>query len=272
MAAQKGIGALAFAFVDPEEAKYWVDAYYTTLGKQGVPLGDAVNPNVACVTTFMCHEDEEVALRRGLEGANFFGYSLAHYYVFGRHHPGKTDVWAEFQQRRAEQGYDPDAVIAAAENNDRLGAKVVEQGVGGQNGGGLRGAVGTPAQLREYLQRYEECGVDQVIFCYQAGKNKHEHIMESLELFGREVLPEFKERDEKLTRDKEQRIAPIVDAVMARKPAEDHPSLPNDDYEYPAIPRAMADRMGNDDFHTMLDNFAEASALGPNGIENLING
>jgi thiazole synthase ThiGH ThiG subunit len=25
----------------------------------------------------------------------------------------------------------------------------------------------------------------------QAGKNRHEHIMESLELFGREVLPEF---------------------------------------------------------------------------------
>lgn len=267
LAAQKAIGALAFAFVDPEEAKYWVDDYYTTLEREGVPLGDAVNPNLACVTTFMCHEDEDVALQRGLEGANFFGYSLAHYYVFGRHHPGKTDVWAEFQQRRAEQGYDPEAVIAATENNDRLGAKVVEQGVGG-----LRGAVGTPAQLREYLQRYEECGVDQVIFCYQAGKNKHEHIMESLELFGREVLPEFKERDEKLSRDKEQRIAPIVDTVMARKPAEDHPPLPSDDYEYPAIPRAMADRLGNDDFHAMLDKFADASVMGPGGIDNLING
>ena len=28
LAAQHGIGALAFAFVDPEEAKYWVDDYY----------------------------------------------------------------------------------------------------------------------------------------------------------------------------------------------------------------------------------------------------
>ena len=88
-------------------------------------------------------------------------------------------------------------MIAAAENEDRLGAKVVEQGIGG-----LRGAVGTPDQLRDYLRRYEECGVDQVIFCFQAGKNRHEHIMEALELFGREVLPEFKDRDEKLARDK----------------------------------------------------------------------
>jgi alkanesulfonate monooxygenase SsuD/methylene tetrahydromethanopterin reductase-like flavin-dependent oxidoreductase (luciferase family) len=265
LAAQKGIGALAFAFVDPEEAKYWVDDYYTTLAKQGVPIGDAVNPNVACVTTFMAHPDEEEAIRRGLEGANFFGYSLAHYYVFGRHHPAVTDVWAEFQQRRAEHGYDPEAVIAASKNEDRLGAKVVASGIGG-----LRGAVGTPDQIREYLQRYEECGVDQVIFCFQAGKNRHEHIMEALELFGREVLPEFKERDEKIARDKEQRLAPVIEQVMARKPADDHPPLPSPDYEFPAIPRAMADRAGNDQFQQMLDQFAEDTALGPGGIEGLL--
>ncbi len=41
-----------------------------------------------------------------------------------------------------------------------------------------------------------------MIFCFQAGKNRHEHIMEALELFGREVLPEFMDRDEKLQRDK----------------------------------------------------------------------
>jgi alkanesulfonate monooxygenase SsuD/methylene tetrahydromethanopterin reductase-like flavin-dependent oxidoreductase (luciferase family) len=267
LAAQKAIGGLAFAFVDPEEAKYWVDDYYTTLAKEGVPIGDAVNANLACVTTFMCHEDEDEALRRGIEGANFFGYSLTHYYVFGRHRPAVTSVWDEFQQRRAEHGYDPEAVIAAAKNAGRLGAKVVEQGVGG-----LRGAVGTPAQLREYLRRYEECGVDQVIFCFQAGKNRHEHIMESLELFGREVLPEFKDRDGKLTHDKDVRLAPVVETVMARKPETDHPPLPADDYAFPAIPRAMADRAGNDDFHRMLDEFAEQSALSQGGIEGLIRG
>jgi alkanesulfonate monooxygenase SsuD/methylene tetrahydromethanopterin reductase-like flavin-dependent oxidoreductase (luciferase family) len=266
LAAQKSIGALAFAFVDPEEAMFWVDDYYSTLETEGTPIGDAVNANVACVTTFMCHPDEDEAIRRGLEGANFFGYSLAHFYVFGRHQPAVTDVWQEFQRRRAEQGYDPEAVIAASKNQDRLGAKVVESGIGG-----LRGAVGTPDQIREYLERYEECGVDQVIFCSQAGKNKHEHIMEALETFGREVLPEFKARDEKLTRDKAQRLAPVIDKVMARKPVEDHPPLPTDDYAYPAIPRAMADRFGNDDFHQMLDSFAEQSAVGPSAMEGVIN-
>jgi alkanesulfonate monooxygenase SsuD/methylene tetrahydromethanopterin reductase-like flavin-dependent oxidoreductase (luciferase family) len=265
LAARKGIGALAFAFVDPEEAKWWVDDYYKKLEEEGVPIGDAVNAEIACVTTFMCHEDEQVAMDRGLEGANFFGYSLAHYYVFGRHQPGVTDVWGQYQQRRAEHGYDPAAVQAAADNQDRLGAKAVDDGIGG-----LRGAVGTPEQIREYLRRYEEAGVDQVIFCSQAGKNRHEHIMESLELFGKEVLPEFQEREEKRARDKAQRLEPVIEKVMARKPAEDHPPLPSSDYEFPAIPRAMADRYGNDQFHAMLDSFEEQAASGGDGLGNLI--
>jgi alkanesulfonate monooxygenase SsuD/methylene tetrahydromethanopterin reductase-like flavin-dependent oxidoreductase (luciferase family) len=259
LAARKGIGALTFAFIDPEDARHWVGDYYATLEAEGVPIGDAVNANVACVSTFMCHPDENEALARGLDGANFFGYSLAHYYVFGRHQPGRTDVWAEYERQRAEQGYDPAAVKAAAANADRLGAKVVEGGIGG-----LRGAVGTPAQIREFLRRYEECGVDQVIFVSQSGKNRHEHIMESLELFGREVLPEFLERDRRSEPAKAQRLAPIVDKVLARKPPEDHPPLPSRDYAFPAIPRAEADRAGSDEFHRFLDKVAADAALGDN--------
>jgi len=257
LAAQKGIGALTFAFINPEEATHWVNDYYTTLENECVPIGDVVNPNVAAVTTFMCARDEEEALARGVEGGNFFGYSLAHYYVFGRHAPAVTDVWAEYQAERSEHGYSPEAVFEAANNQDRLGAKVVEEGRSG-----LRGAIGTPDQIREYLKRFEECGVDQVVFVSQAGKNRHEHIMESLELFGKEVLPEFKERDEKLAKDKEKRLAPIVDKVMARKPAEDHPPLPTEDYSFPAIPVQMAERSGNDEFYKMLQQIGKDIAQG----------
>ena len=90
LAAQLGIGALSFAFFDPEEAHQWVGDYYDTLAREGVAVGDAVNANVACVTTFMCHADEQEAIARGSEGTNFFGFSLAHYYVFGRHHPTRA--------------------------------------------------------------------------------------------------------------------------------------------------------------------------------------
>jgi alkanesulfonate monooxygenase SsuD/methylene tetrahydromethanopterin reductase-like flavin-dependent oxidoreductase (luciferase family) len=251
LAAQRGIGALSFAFFDPEEAQHWVSDYYDTLAAEGVPIGDAVNANLACVTTFMCHPSEREAIARGAEGTNFFGYSLAHYYVFGRHRPGVTDVWAEYQRQRAEAGYDPTALHAT----DSLAAKA-------DGNSGLRGAVGTPEQIRDYLRRYEAYGVDQVILASQTGKNRHEHVMESLELFGRDVLPEFLERDEQNTKDKARRLEPVIEKVLARKPASDHPPLPDPDYDFPAIPRSMADREGADGFGAWLDDYARKAAAG----------
>ncbi len=248
LAAQKGIGALTFAFINPEEARLWVDDYYDTLENECVPIGDVVNPNVAAVTTFMCADSEQEAMDRGVEGGNFFGYSLAHYYVFGRHSPARTDVWEEYRRQRDENGFSMEAVFQAANSSNRLGAKVTEQGQSG-----LRGAIGTPDQIREYLRRFEECGVDQVVFVSQAGKNQHEHIMESLELFGRKVLPEFKDRDESSQKGKETRLAPVIEKVMARKPADDHPPLADADYSFPAIPLQHAERHGSDQFFRLVE-------------------
>lgn len=256
LAAQRGIGALAFAFFDPEEARHWVDDYYSTLATECVPIGDAVNANMACVTSFMCHGDEAEAIARGAEGVNFLGYSLGHYYVFGRHQPGRTHLWDEYQMQRAGAGYDPDAVAISAAQGDELGAKAVQAGTSG-----LRGAMGTPEQVREYLRRYEACGVDQVILATAAGKNRHEHVMESLELFGRDVLPEFAEREEQRRRDKAERLAPALEAAMARKPASDHPPLVPD-YEIPALPRADADQSDSQKFHAWLDDYAAKIAAG----------
>jgi hypothetical protein len=115
--------------------------------------------------------------------------------------------------------------------------------------------------VREYLRRYEEYGVDTVILSSAAGRNRHEHVMESLELFGREVLPEFAERDERLRREKEARLEPVIEKVMARKPASDHPPLVPG-FEVPAIPRAEADRTESREFHEWLDQFEHDLAAG----------
>src|SRR3954453_4996651 len=63
MAATKGIGALSFSFVEPAEAKEWVDDYYATIESEDcVPGGFRVNPNIACVLPMMVHQDEETAI------------------------------------------------------------------------------------------------------------------------------------------------------------------------------------------------------------------
>ena len=263
MAAQNGMGALAFAFFDPEEAKHWVDDYYSTLEHEGVPIGDVVNANIATVTTYFCHHDEEEAIRRGSEGVNFIGYSLGHYYVYGKHKPNETNVWDEYQTLRGEKGFDPNAVKMAQNNESVLGAKAVEKG-----SSGLRGAMGTPAQVRDYLRRYEECGVDQVILALTAGKNRHEHIMETLELFASEVMPEFKDRDKEASATKAERMKPIIKKVMARKPATDHPSMPKN-YEIVATPRAIAEGKGSREFNKWLDDYAVDVATGKDISERL---
>jgi len=210
LAATTGIGALAFSFIEPREAKAWVDDYYATLASEAcVPAGFAVNPNIAIVLPMMCHRNEQTAIDRGLDGAHFFGYSLAYYYIFGEHQPGVSDVWREFEQRRAAFGFDREI---AARTGAPLGAQMMERGMGS-----LRGAIGTPEQIRALLRGYAEVGIDQVIFVSQTGRNRHEHICESLELFAREVMPEFHEDEERREREKRERLAPAIERALARR-------------------------------------------------------
>jgi alkanesulfonate monooxygenase SsuD/methylene tetrahydromethanopterin reductase-like flavin-dependent oxidoreductase (luciferase family) len=210
LAAEKGIGALSFSFVEPEEAAAWVEEYRAIIASDRcVPGGFAVNPRVAVVLPMMCARDESQAIERGIDGAHFFGYSLAHYYVFGEHEPGRTDIYEEFLARRDETGF---ARSIISPDDAPLGIRVMQQGLGS-----LRGAIGTPDQVRDLCRRYDAAGVDQVIFCLQAGRNRHEHICESLELFGAEVLPDFAERADAADAAKDERLADAVAAALARR-------------------------------------------------------
>jgi alkanesulfonate monooxygenase SsuD/methylene tetrahydromethanopterin reductase-like flavin-dependent oxidoreductase (luciferase family)/putative sterol carrier protein len=210
LAARRGIGALTFAFIEPEQAKEWVDEYYGLIqSEECMPAGFAVNPNFAVVLPMMMHKDEATAIERGIDGAHFFGFSLAHYYVFGDHQPGITNVWEEFQAKRADYGFAREIINA---DEGVLGVKILQQGLGS-----LRGAIGTPEQVVELVERYRQAGVDQVIFVQQAGPNKHEHICESLELFGKKVLPHFTKGREEAEAAKRERLAEACERALARR-------------------------------------------------------
>jgi alkanesulfonate monooxygenase SsuD/methylene tetrahydromethanopterin reductase-like flavin-dependent oxidoreductase (luciferase family) len=206
LAARFGMGALTFAFMDAGEARFWVHEYYETFKRECTPIGQAVNPNVAMLGGLMCHPDAGTALARGLEGQRFFKWALAHYYRFGVHTPGRTNLWEEFQ--RAEQ--EPMA------------------GVGG---------VGDPDQVRRHFRELEEAGVDQVILLQQGGNYRHEHICESLELFGEAVLPEFRERHEQHAARKAKELQPYVEGALGRVP----PVGPAEPEAVVAYPRQWAE-------------------------------
>ena len=197
LAARLGMGALTFAFVDPEEATEWVDEYYGIIkSDECVPIGHAVNANICMVSSFSCHHDRETAINRGLDGFKFFGFALGSLYAFGEHKPGRTDLWKQFE---ALQDTAPEQID-------------ITRSLSGSQGG-----IGTPDDLRAHLRKFEARGVDQVTFIQQAGRNRHDHICEALELFGKEVMPEFKEREAERESRKAEELAPYIEAAMERK-------------------------------------------------------
>lgn len=188
-AARNGLGALAFAFVEPEQAAKWVEEYYDIIkSDECVPISHTVNPNIALVSGMSVHADAQEAVRRGLDGFRFFGYSLGYYGMYGAHRPGRSEVWQRFLEVKETL-------------KDNAGS----------------GGIGTPEQVRDHLKRYENIGVDQIIFVQQCGMNQHQHILDSLDLFAKSVMPEFKERDAIRQRRKEAELAPYIEAALARK-------------------------------------------------------
>jgi alkanesulfonate monooxygenase SsuD/methylene tetrahydromethanopterin reductase-like flavin-dependent oxidoreductase (luciferase family) len=171
-----GMGALGFQFVSADAAHAWVHAYYNAFVKRQKKLADYVtNPNMALVSFFMCAPTDEEARERA-DGDTFFQFALRFYAAApGRRRPpaGTVNMWDEYQKWKVAN---PEAHQAALR-------------------GGL---IGSPETIRRKLRRFQASNIDQVVLLNQAGRNTHEHICESLELFAREVMPEFQEAHPKL--------------------------------------------------------------------------
>ena len=177
-----GMGALGFQFVSADAAHAWVHAYYNAFVKRQKKLAEyRANPNIALVSFFMCAKTDEEARARA-EGDTFFQFSLRFYgQSSGRRRPpaGTVNMWDEYQKWKAAN---PEQHAAALR-------------------GGL---IGSPDTIRRKLKRFQSSNIDQVVLLNQAGRNTHEHICESLELFAKEVMPEFQGAHPKLLKWKEQ--------------------------------------------------------------------
>ena len=168
MAGRRGMGALGFQFVSGEVAHAWVNTYYNAFVKRQEKLAEyQANPNIALVSGFMCCESDEEALRKA-DGWTFFQFALRFYATHGVVSPGEVNLWEQYLVwKETPQG----------QKQSRTGL------------------VGSPEIIREKLRKYEASNIDQVILLNQAGRNTHEDICDSLELFARVVMPEFHARE-----------------------------------------------------------------------------
>ena len=140
---------------------------------------------------FYSDKDEKRMEQVGMENYGFFVYGLGHYSFFGAHEPARTNIWDEYKNHPHE--------FAMPE-------------------GRIQDCVGTPEMLRTRLREFEEVGIDQVICLSQAGNIPHEMLCSSIELFSKEVMPEFKEREQSGAAQQAERRARLSEKAMARKP------------------------------------------------------
>jgi alkanesulfonate monooxygenase SsuD/methylene tetrahydromethanopterin reductase-like flavin-dependent oxidoreductase (luciferase family) len=184
-----GMGALGFQFVSPSSAHAWVHAYYNAFTKRQKRLADyKTNPNIALVSFFMCAPTDEEAFERA-DGATFFQFCLKYYgSSSGRRRgaPGTVNMWEEYKTWKAA--------------NKEGHAKALQAGL-----------IGSPRTLRAKLKEFEATNIDQVVLLNQAGRNTHEHICESLELFAKEVMPEFHDAHPRLLAWKERVLNREID-------------------------------------------------------------
>jgi hypothetical protein len=150
-------------------------------------------------------------------GGGFFAFGIMHYYMTGMHIPGRTGVW---KRHLEEIEKDPSIVY-----------------------GPDRGPIGSPETVRKFLRGYESTGVDELILLLTP--RRHEETMESIELMGKEVLPEFIERHEKAEAEKAKRLEPIIEKVEARRSASTAPEF-DETYAFGGLPTGRNNYSANE--------------------------
>ena len=202
IAAQKGIGVLSFGSSAPTSLEPHVRAYKENI-KKAVPVGAFVNNQWASSTLGICLENDKEAKEMGAQSLkNFFGPDRP--YV-----QGQKDIYAQLLEK---WGGVPDHL---KQNFSRYvdsvdgGEGEVESALDFSGGSAIAHQIwndldaetlseravviaGNPDSCIEALKKHEATGIDQMMIMMQTETIPHEKVMESIELFGKYVIPEFK--------------------------------------------------------------------------------
>ena len=170
-----------------------------------------MNPNILAIggdLSMMVAKTDEQAIERLGMGGGFFAFGIMHYYMTGMHTPGRTGVW---ERHLEEIEKDPTLVY-----------------------GPDRGPIGSPATPCASSCAATRRAASTRSSCCSHPRS-HEGTMESIELMGKEVLPEFIERDEKAVAEKAKRLEPVIEKVEARRQPSKAP-LFDETYAFGGLP------------------------------------
>src|SRR6476619_3785953 len=164
-AGKMGLGVLCFTGGTPEKMKALVDIYKEAV-KDADPVGEFVNDNVAITTSFLCLEDGDAALDWASKSGNGRQQSLVFKYLDTFPKPAWVPEWPELIPDPTRE-----QLIAGRENGSAI--------------------VGNVEECAEALRKWDAIGVDQLILGPSGSVYPHDLMVETVELFGNSVIPEF---------------------------------------------------------------------------------
>lgn len=164
-----GLGALNFAVGSDDYLAAKVEAYRNAIAT-AEPVGKCVTNHFACTPPALVLADDRRACQFGLRGARFFVEALSQYYLGVARPTGRLPINREFLG-------DSDLDLAMKHRNT---------GDDAQNA-----CVGDPSAARDFVQRFVDIGVDELILVMQMGTVPMEMVTESIQTFAEKVMPHF---------------------------------------------------------------------------------
>jgi len=172
-AAERGLGSLGLTFSGFAENEKKIAEYRRRI-KSCDPVGAFVNEQVATVNFLFCHEDLAYGVKTGQRVSGTFNYLAAQLLAAREAYPA---------QSYPSLGLLPQLRREAAGPGDASGAPE-----------GL--CIGNPDRIIDVLKNWESVGVDRVNFLLNCMETvPQQEVLESLRLFGREVMPHFEKKD-----------------------------------------------------------------------------
>ena len=165
-AGRLGMGALCFTMGAPEDLAQLIETYRAAIAACDEPIGGYINENVACVSMLLCLDDRDRAVN------TFRTIGASHYQSL-------VVRWLDS--------------IPLPIDVDRADFSVPEPSVDDLYADVAAGrrSVGAPEDVAKSVERWQSAGADQLIFGVLNNTLPLEIAQESLEVFGREVLPMF---------------------------------------------------------------------------------
>ena len=166
-AGEMGLGALCFVNGTLDDIKPLVRAYKDAIARCTNPVGGFVNDNIAVTSQMFCLEDGDEA--RQLFSKAKTGKFLEYFFR-----------WLDSVPRPA--GLPKTGPVTIPEPTPEMLAQ--RTAAGGY-------MIGAPEEIAASIQRYQDLGVDQLIYAPLTMVMDQKHVLRSVETFGKHVLPRF---------------------------------------------------------------------------------